>query len=260
MVAVAQLVRALGCGPGGRRFETGQPPHIITKLRKELFVLLSYNKGMKKVFVTLSIIAISALLLCASLLLYIGNRAKLDTKVKSDVILVLGGSAISGNSCFGPICKRIGFVPHPHYNPCVVARVDQAVSLYKDHYAPKILMSGGDDTEDNVNEAETMKKIAMEAGVPEEDILMEKKSTSTYENFLLSQEVINKAGLHSVIIVTEPYHNARAELVASKLHYKYSVSPTRTSPCWDEDNFFANWNFLKKELLALIGYKLLNKI
>ena len=28
MVAVAQLVRASGCGPEGRRFETVQPPHL----------------------------------------------------------------------------------------------------------------------------------------------------------------------------------------------------------------------------------------
>ena len=27
MVSVAQLVRAPGCGPGGRRFETGHAPH-----------------------------------------------------------------------------------------------------------------------------------------------------------------------------------------------------------------------------------------
>ena len=28
MVAVAQLVRASGCGPEGRRFESDQPPHL----------------------------------------------------------------------------------------------------------------------------------------------------------------------------------------------------------------------------------------
>lgn len=28
VVAVAQLVRALGCGPRGRGFETHQPPHF----------------------------------------------------------------------------------------------------------------------------------------------------------------------------------------------------------------------------------------
>ena len=182
-----------------------------------------------------------------------------DTKVKSDVILVLGGSAYSGTSCYGPICQH-GFVPHRRLNPCLVARVDHAVSLYKDHYAPKILMSGGNDKEDNANEAETMKKIATEAGVPEEDILMEKESTSTYENFALSQKIITEAGLHSVVIVTDPYHNARAGLVASKLHYRYTFSPAVDSPCWDQDkNNFTNRDFLH-EAWALIGYKLLNKI
>src|SRR5690348_6004974 len=102
---------------------------------------------MKKLLVMLPIIAISILLLYAALLAYIGEKAQQDTKVKSDVILVLGGIAISGTSCYGPICQKIGFVPHPHYNPCLVARVDHAVTLYKDGYAPKILMSGGNDKE-----------------------------------------------------------------------------------------------------------------
>lgn len=114
---------------------------------------------MKKFLIILSIIATSVLLLYAALLIYIGNKAEQDTKVKSDIILVLGGTVTSGTFCFGPICQQIGFVPNPHYNPCVVARVNQAVSLYKNGYAPKILMSGGNDKEDNANEAETMKKI-----------------------------------------------------------------------------------------------------
>ena len=31
MVDVAQLVRAPGCGPGGRRFESGLPPHFFAQ-------------------------------------------------------------------------------------------------------------------------------------------------------------------------------------------------------------------------------------
>ena len=34
MVVVAQLVRAPGCGPGGRGFETHLPPRITKGLRK----------------------------------------------------------------------------------------------------------------------------------------------------------------------------------------------------------------------------------
>ncbi len=208
----------------------------------------------------LAIIAVSSLLLFFSLLFYVDKMAEQDTKVKSDVILVLGGAAYGGTSCYGPICKKKGFVLKRHLNPCLIARVDQAVSLYKDHYAPKILMSGGTDKEDGANEAETMKNIATKAGVPLTAILMENKSTSTYENFLFSQKVINQAGLHSVIIVTEPYQIARAELIASKLHYTYSVSPASNSPCWEQDkNNLTNRDFLH-EALAIIGYKLLNRI
>ncbi len=199
-------------------------------------------------------------MLIFSLLAYISRKAGQDTKVKSDAILVLGGHVISGTSCVGPICKQKGFVMKPHSNPCVVARVDHAVALYRNHYASKILMSGGTDEESNANEAETMKKWAIASGIPEKDILVEKKSTSTYENFKLSKEILKKAGLDSVIVVTEPYHIARAGLVAAKQQYIYSLSPAVESACWDRSNFFANWNFVKKEVSAIIGYKLLNKI
>ena len=34
VVPVAQLVRAPGCGPGGRRFKSGQAPHFFSRLLK----------------------------------------------------------------------------------------------------------------------------------------------------------------------------------------------------------------------------------
>lgn len=215
---------------------------------------------MKKFLLVLSIIGVSVIVLFISVLGYVWYKSDKDSKSKSDVILVLGGHVISGTSCTGSICKQKGFVMKSHPNPCVVGRVDHAVKLYKVGYAPKIFMSGGTDKETQANEAETMKKWAVESGVPEKDILIENKSTSTYENLLLSRNVLNKEKLKSVIVVTEPYHIARAGLVASKLGYDYSLSPTTENVCWNKDNFFANWNFIKKEPLAIIGYKLLNKL
>jgi uncharacterized SAM-binding protein YcdF (DUF218 family) len=218
------------------------------------------HTGMKNVFIILFVIGLAGLLLYVALLAYINSVAPRDTKVKSDVIIVLGGSAIGGTSCYGPICKK-GFVPKPRLNPCLVARVDHAVSLYKNGYAPKILMSGGTDRETNVNEAETMKKIAVDAGVPEADILLEKASTSTYENLEFSRTTITTAGLHSAIIVTDPYANARAGLVAAKLRYRFSLSPVVESACWDQDKNkpFTNRDS-RREAFALIFYKLVNRI
>ena len=211
---------------------------------------------MRTFVVVLSIITALIVLVYASLLIYVGHMSQQDTKVKSDVIVVLGERAYA--SCFGPRCAH-GFAASGQYNTCLVARVDQAVSLYKEHFAPKLLMSGGTDKEDNKNEAEAMRTIALEAGVPSVDILMEKESTSTYENLAFSQKIMNEAGLHSAIIVTDPYVNARAGLVAAKLHYSYSLSPATASPCWDSKNYFSNPNVLE-EPLALIEYRLTNKI
>lgn len=165
-----------------------------------------------------------------------------DTALKADAILVLGAkSYINGK-----------------YNPCLQARVKHAVDLYKAHYAPKILMTGGKDKEDNVNEAETMKKIAVEEGVAPKDILLEKKASSTYENFLYSEQLLDQNRLKSVIIVTEPFHITRSSLVAQKLKYNFSVSPAINSPCWSPNHYLTKY-FLK-EPLALILYKIENKI
>ncbi len=207
----------------------------------------------KKILITLSIIVVIILPIYVPLVIYINHMAKQDTKVKSDVIVVLGEAAMGGISCFGLRCQQ-GFVPHPQYNPCLVSRINQAVSLYKNHYAPKILMSGGTDKGDNVNEAETMKTIAMKDGIPGADILTENKSTSTYENLLFSQNILNKAGLHSAIIVTDPATNARAGLIASKLHYTYSLSPDMNTTC----SHLSDYSF--REPLAIIDYFLSGKI
>lgn len=176
------------------------------------------------------------------LAIYIANKAELSTAVKSDVILVLGArSYINGN-----------------YNPCLEARVDHAVKLYKDSYASKLLVSGGNDVEDNINEAETMKKIAIEKGVKKEDIFLEKSASSTYENFVLSGELMKKNGLKSVIVVTEPFHIARASLIADKLNFNYSVSPANDNSCWLPTKYLTKY-FLK-EPLAIILYKIQNKL
>lgn len=208
---------------------------------------------MKKVVITLSVLVAVFLLTYGGLVIYVYHMAKQDTKVKSDAIVVLGEAAMGGTSCFGPRCQHHS-VPTPHYNVCLETRINHAVSLFKNHYAPKIVMSGGTDKSDNVNEAETMKTIAMKDGVPASDILLEDKSTSTYQNLEFSQKILNKAVLHSAIIVTDPPTNARAGLVASKLHYTYTLSPDINTTCTHLSDY------VLREPLAIMYYFLTGKI
>jgi uncharacterized SAM-binding protein YcdF (DUF218 family) len=95
------------------------------------------------------------------------------------------------------------------YNHLV--RIQHAV-LYKRKMAPKLIFSGGTDVEDNANEAETMKRIAIDLGVPEKNIIIEYASTSTYENLSYSKKILLENKINSIILVTEPFHIGRVSL------------------------------------------------
>lgn len=178
---------------------------------------------------------------------YVGNRVYFDNKKKADAIIVLGAKSFEDGQV----------------NQCVKARVEHAVNLYNDGFADKIIMSGGTDKKpvfSETNEGEEMKKMAL--GIDESlnpsDILIEGESTSTYENLLYSNEIMKENNIDSIIIVTEPFHSPRANLVAEKLGLSHSVSPTMTSECWN------NWKYIStyflREPAVLIAYKLLNQI
>ncbi|CAM4451927.1 MAG: hypothetical protein LEGION0403_FIIPPAGN_02310 [Legionella sp.] len=176
------------------------------------------------------------------LAVYIAKNAEQDNKKQSDVILVLGAKINRDNAL----------------NPCLVARVEHAVELYKAHYAPKLLISGGADKEDNANEAQEMKRIAMSLGVPEQDILLESESTSTYENMLFSKKILDEKHMNSIIIVTEPFHLPRAMLTAEKVGLNAVGSPAVKSMCWANNKYLTL--YFAKEPLAIMYYKLRNRV
>ena len=98
-------------------------------------------------------------------------------KVSADVIVVLGGGA---------------------------ERPLRAAELFKQHAAPRILLSGEGDDEIN-------RQILLAHGVPAKAIEVENKSTTTHENAEFSLKRLRAEKVHSVIIVTSWYHARRAE-------------------------------------------------
>lgn len=92
-------------------------------------------------------------------------------------------------------------------------RLKRSVALYEVGAAPKLLMSGdhGTVTYDEVN---AMKRYALEAGVPSEDVFMDHAGFSTYETVYRAKEIF---GADKVIIVTQQYHLYRALYIAQAL-------------------------------------------
>ncbi len=100
-------------------------------------------------------------------------------------------------------------------------RLRRGLELYELGAAPKLLMSGDHGRED-YDEVDAMKRCAVEAGVPSEDVFMDHAGFSTYESLYRARDVFQAK---KVIIVTQEYHLYRALHIAKQLGLEaYGVS------------------------------------
>ena len=83
-------------------------------------------------------------------------------------------------------------------------RAARAVKLYKEHAAPRIIITGAGDDEIN-------RHLLIAAGVPARAIEVEGKSTTTRENAGFTGTILRAEKIHSAILVTSWYHARRAE-------------------------------------------------
>ncbi len=91
----------------------------------------------------------------------------------------------------------------------------RAAQLYLKGYAPKILFTGGlgRNTTGLFTQPEAVRfgEVALAMGVPEEDILLEDKSTNTKENIEFTREVLeeNRISHRRILGVHKPYMERR---------------------------------------------------
>lgn len=91
----------------------------------------------------------------------------------------------------------------------------RAAELYRQGYAPKVLFTGGlgRNTEGLLPEPEAVRfaRVAMECGVPGEDILLEDKSTNTKENIDFTRQLLEERSIpHGKILgVHQPFMERR---------------------------------------------------
>lgn len=94
-------------------------------------------------------------------------------------------------------------------------RVDYAVKLYRQGYAPHLIFSSG--TQFVFNEADVMKSLAVSLGVPIEMIILEDKAANTYQNVKFTKEILDKRNWKKVLLISSPYHMGRVSLVVKKI-------------------------------------------
>ena len=113
-------------------------------------------------------------------------------------------------------------------------RLDAALGYYRDHPGCLLVLSGGQGPDEAIPEAEAMARYLIEAGVPQEDLLLESRSTSTRENFDFSLELLRRRGLSAdtpILFVTNRFHCYRAAGYAARAGFtRVRAITAATSP------------------------------
>lgn len=107
---------------------------------------------------------------------------------KTDAIIVLGHRLLPGNLPSDDLKRRI----------------DRAVALWRETGAPVIMPCGGLTYDRQRTEAEVMREMLIERGVPEEIIQLEDRSRVTLENMLNAYDLLGPD--KRVAVVSSDYH------------------------------------------------------
>ena len=125
-------------------------------------------------------------------------------------------------------CRAYGSRP----SIMLATRLDAAYEYLVEHPDAVCIVSGGQGSDETMPEAECMYLYLTEKGIAPERIYQENQSTSTRENLLFSQEIIEAEGLNpEIAIVTNEYHEYRASRVGNDLEMECSAIPSKT-PLW----------------------------
>ncbi|MGN1411627.1 MAG: YdcF family protein [Oscillospiraceae bacterium] len=106
-------------------------------------------------------------------------------------------------------------------------RLDTAYKYLTENEDVIVIVSGGQGNDEQISEAQCMKEYLVSNGISESRIIMEDKSTSTYENFKYSKQILQEHNLptDTITIVTDGYHQLRASMIAKKLDFNtYNIS------------------------------------
>ncbi|WP_332649474.1 YdcF family protein [Lysinibacillus sp. 54212] len=106
-------------------------------------------------------------------------------------------------------------------------RLEAAREYLEQHPDVKIIVSGGQGAEEPMSEAEFMFSYLVEAGIAEDRIIREAKSTSTYENILYSKKLL-PSEVSKVTIISSDFHLARAQYLARELELETDVVQAET--------------------------------
>ncbi|MGS0686724.1 YdcF family protein [Nakamurella sp. GG22] len=159
-----------------------------------------------------------------------------DERAAADAIVVLGAAQYDGE-------------------PSAVfrARLDHAAELYREGVAPRILTVGGGRTGDRTTEGAAGADYLAADGIDRSVLLAVGTGDDTLASLRATDELLDDNGWRSVVVVTDPWHAARAAAMATDLGLSVQVSPVQQGPALDSD---VRLPYVLRETLGVLYYRL----
>ena len=119
------------------------------------------------------------------------------------------------------IIHGAGLLDGERVTPLLKRRIDKAVQAFQQSKNPhiRLIASGGQGSDEKISEAQAMYNYLVEhTDVPKEAIILEEKSTTTYENLLFSKEIGEQLIENPrFLFVTNDYHVFRTSTYARQI-------------------------------------------
>ncbi|WP_028536110.1 YdcF family protein [Paludibacterium yongneupense] len=138
-------------------------------------------------------------------------------------------------------------------SPVFRERIRHAVDLYQRGKVRWIVFTGGTPVPGYPSEAEVGRAFALRAGVPMTAMLAETESRTTWENISNARRLAEPFGIHSYLLVSDPWHMRRAVLMAEDLGIDVAPSPTVSTRF---RTLTVRCGFLMRETWLYIGYRI----
>ena len=166
----------------------------------------------KRVAKVTKVVIATLILVIGFIAMSIYRYGNTSTDVTADAAIVLG-AAVWGEQV----------------SPVFRERINHALDLYRQGRVRKIIFTGGQGNRDEATEAVAAREYAIKSGIPEQDILLEESSHTTYENVFYAKQLADANGLKRVLIVSDPLHMKRAVAMARNIGLDAYPSPTPTT-------------------------------
>jgi uncharacterized SAM-binding protein YcdF (DUF218 family) len=162
----------------------------------------------------------------------------------SNAIVLLTGDAVQVSQ--GAVEPSLG----------AYSRIARAAMLYNDckHAGAgcKLLVSGGDPSHLGTSLADSYGAVLRRLGVPGEDLVLESRSTTTWQNAQFSRRLLSALGAQRIWLVSSAFHLRRSLLYFA--YFGISVTPVRADYLKADFSGWPSWSNLSLSELVLHEY------